>query len=525
MFLWIGELANIIEKSKANELYECVRVKKDLGIKCSTVMTIIDNKTSAIQDNKEFYQILNSNETNPVIRNSDDDERYETFINDSNMIFKVSCLDEKLDEDGDEERELSKYYLEPVEKHWGSLLSHKMLNNNDVLVFDFGTEVYVWNGRNSLYMNKKSGLLLARKLYEEGYDYSECRLSPINPRLDLRKEEEQSRSYFKSSSRPKWTLFGRQSQNVETNLFKAKFTDWPNLSTSKKKIIENQNQISKNRPKSLYTHSPTSSHSTLYSPPKDLFNYEALDQSFFQSLDLSSDENIVNLVLESTSLGRGRSWYDETERRRYQILTENVTIWKINNTELFEVERSLHGEFNSGYTYVIKWQYKVNAVGFKTLKGEASNHQCVTGRDRFALFFWQGDNSSQTEKGSSALLSLQISNLASEDSNENKRLIPHVQVYQNREPPAFCQMFDGSMIVLEQKFEEDTWKMFELRGELNDEAHLVEIKGVLTHRLRSRTSFLFVNLSCKKMLVWHGCLSSELHRQLIVTCAEKFKKR
>ena len=253
----------------------------------------------------------------------------------------------------------------------------------------------------------------------------------------------------------------------------------------------------------------------------------------------------VNLILETSSLGRGRHWFDEIEHRSYDIVTEKVNMWKIHNNELIECNRNSHGELYSNFTYVVKWHYKVNAVGFRALKGGLSQHQGVTGRDRYALFFWHGENSSQLEKGSGALLSLELStsisniagNVSPTEANNvpsnnlfgnEKRSMPHIQVYQHKEIAAFCSLFSGSMIIYSNESpsnSEDAWRMFEVRGELEEESHLIEIKKVRSENLRSLTSFLFVNPSVGTIFIWHGCASSELHRKLIHLCAKKLLKR
>lgn len=111
------------------------------------------------------------------------------------------------------------------------------------------------------------------------------------------------------------------------------------------------------------------------------------------------------------------------------------------------------------------------------------------------------------------------------EDNE-KHSIPHVQVNQNEENSAFCQLFDGSLVILNEDFtSEDKWRMFELRGELEEESHLIEVRKMEAESLRSRTSFLFLNTAKGKMFIWHGLYSSELHRDLIRKCAEKFKAR
>jgi hypothetical protein len=67
IFLLIGEHANIIEKSKANELYDWIRLHKDLGVsKTQTTGHIIDCKSSLIfrQNNfneDEFNLVQNEN--------------------------------------------------------------------------------------------------------------------------------------------------------------------------------------------------------------------------------------------------------------------------------------------------------------------------------------------------------------------------------------------------------------------------------------------------------------------------------
>ena len=163
LFLWIGEHANIIEKSKANEIYDWIRLKRDLGIKTQTNCYVINStftpnqeKSSLSFAEKEFITLLSqsTSQSNSFTKSAscqEEDEKYELLINDTNMVFKVMKMnkttedDERClnynDENSEENNELANYCLQPVDQYWGRILSFNMLDENDVFVFDFGAEV------------------------------------------------------------------------------------------------------------------------------------------------------------------------------------------------------------------------------------------------------------------------------------------------------------------------------------------------------------------------------------------------
>lgn len=49
-----------------------------------------------------------------------------------------------------------------------------------VLVFDFGGEVYVWNGKDVSLGDRKVAVKLGKQLYSGSYDYSNCRVNPLD---------------------------------------------------------------------------------------------------------------------------------------------------------------------------------------------------------------------------------------------------------------------------------------------------------------------------------------------------------
>lgn len=161
---------------------------------------------------------------------------------------------------------------------------------------------------------------------------------------------------------------------------------------------------------------------------------------------------------------------------------------------------SSYGQFHSGDTYVVRWQYTVSQTG-RHLSGQRSRH-VAAGRERCAYFFWHGRDSTVTEQGASALLTVEL----------DEERGPHVRVLQGREPPCFLNLFKGKMVVYNGKRQEEAthsgdWRMFVVRGECPLEAALVETP-VGVQNLRSRGSFLVLSRSTGRCYLWHGAKCS-----------------
>lgn len=48
------------------------------------------------------------------------------------------------------------------------------------LVFDFGSEVYVWTGKDVPLSDRKVAVQLGKQIWSGAYDYSTCRVNPLD---------------------------------------------------------------------------------------------------------------------------------------------------------------------------------------------------------------------------------------------------------------------------------------------------------------------------------------------------------
>ena len=329
IIVWQGTYANVIEKSKSADLGQIIIQMRDLGCKRARRVILVEEEkiTEANHGNKLFWKLLgcSSSQKPEKAGPPDEDENFELEVNDTNLVWNVN----------DETNELV-----PIEEYWGNPMKHDILTyDSRVLVFDFGTEVYVYNGKNAPFSRRRLGLKLAK---------------------DMLKQE----------NRPSWHLFGRINQNMETVLFKEKFLNWPD----KSRLIQTDGKASKR------TISNSDDGAKLSTDVENTF--DAIDMARWPLQE-------PNLELEGTFIGRGRSYYDEAERRQYEIETLSITFWHVTDKDIFELPEKKHGQFHSAETYVVRWRYKVSLTG-RDLKGRPSKHVAV-GRDRWTYFFWHGN--------------------------------------------------------------------------------------------------------------------------------------
>ncbi|KAK6329155.1 hypothetical protein J4Q44_G00011330 [Coregonus suidteri] len=476
-FMWSGEFANVIEKAKASEMASFVQAKRDLGCKASQVTVLEEGINTDNKWAKEFWDLLGGKTDYRGAGEPEEDELYESGVLDSNGVYG-----------------LQEGKLVPHKEVWASIPSVTLLNSKEVLVFDFGSEVYVWTGKDVPLGDRKVAVQLGKQLWSGSYDYSSCRVNPLDACSSNTDVPEQG------EGRPSWALFGRLSEHNETALFREKFLDW----------AERKEEAAMEEAKSPV-------HSTLRSP------LEAAKPDVLKPCDakalLDSAGGPIRSLLEGVDVQRGYGLVQTEDGRQAELATVEVDAWHIREFEEEELVAASLGQLHEGDTYVIRWKYSVTTVVGKRQKpGELSSGG--PGRERSACFFWQGRHSSVSGKGTSALMTVELGNHRG----------AQVLVTQGKEPPCFLQLFQGGLVIHKGSREDDGvnntggWRLYCVRGEATVEASLVEVECCCAS-LRSRATLVLLAAHQEQLYLWHGCKSHAGAREVGTRAVEMLKQR
>lgn len=188
-----------------------------------------------------------------------------------------------------------------------------------------------------------------------------------------------------------------------------------------------------------------------------------------------------------------------------------LQVWRIENFEKVAWPEDKYGHFYGGYSFVVLYSY--------VPKGKT--------RDEHMIYFWQGAESSQDEKGASALAAVALDDSLGGQATQ-------VRVVQGKEPGHFVGVFKGKMIVHtggmasgfknradSDSFDTDGTYMYHVRSTsaVNTKAMQVEESA---ERLNSGDCFVVV--VNKKQYIWQGSFSSPDEREYATVVAGELAK-
>ncbi|XP_054733800.1 supervillin-like isoform X1 [Anastrepha obliqua] len=469
LYRYVGSFANVIEIARSKKICAYIVENKDLGCTATAEVILTDGKFLNEMHWKIFWELLGKPEDYqiPDCGHADEDDLFESSLIETNKIY-----------------EFQDDSLIPMEKYWGCIPKVEMLDPNKVIIFDFGSEMYVWNGKTAPTDAKRAAIKLAQEHFDTGtVDYSSCYVNPVNYAAIVG-----SRDSYKflrrCEKRDNWCILGKITQNMETSLFKEKFSDWPEVEREdleKDYLVNGVHAVKALDGQALYKGEP-------YLEP--------------------------NLVLENANLGRGNFYYDNDSMRHFDVITKSIDKWQIHEFNFDNAKSSSYGHFYSTESYIVRWMYQIS-VTVRELSGKISNRATV-GRDRCVYFCWQGNDSSANEKGAAALLTVELD----KEKGAQKR------VAQGDETPAFIRLF--KLLFQHRGRKEDclrrrnTWRLYQLTGNVPEETLLAEV-DCHARQLRSRASMLLIHGDKGVIYVWHGCKSAKHTREMAELSAEHLR--
>ncbi|CAG0899690.1 unnamed protein product [Darwinula stevensoni] len=293
VFLLLGKYSNVIERTKALKVASTIVDKREYGLGVNAKFIKIDmEKGGQGRQLDEFYRALepdNPHSPHPISQAEDpeEDAKYEMAVIHTNRIYSV-------EEEG---------RLEPIPSACGHVPKVEILQDTKALLFDFGSELYLWLGKKVPWKIRNSAADVILEVWKRGYSYEGCDVNPLNPSSGVVMHPEES------SERPSWTIHVKINQDMEPLLFREKFLNW--------------------------------------SDPSQLIHFRR-DDSTPSNEQMCNGEPALDLKP-----------CDVSQMLKDEPFHPDAQLNKILGLEMEEMHPESKGQFHMGDAYIIRWNYRV----------------------------------------------------------------------------------------------------------------------------------------------------------------------
>ncbi|CAH1793788.1 unnamed protein product [Owenia fusiformis] len=182
-----------------------------------------------------------------------------------------------------------------------------------------------------------------------------------------------------------------------------------------------------------------------------------------------------------------------------------IKIYRIEGNDLEEIPKELHGIFFGGDCYIVAYMYKDES-----------------GKDKYIIYFWQGQRATTEDKAASALQTITL-----DDHLGGQAL--QIRVVMNKEPKHFLKLFHGRLVVFQigqskgfrsmkdHAAYNPTAMLFEIRGNEQDLTRALQVED----RAASLNSNSVFMLDTKdKTYVWVGKNANDSEKEMAQLCCE-----
>ncbi|KAJ3087887.1 Coronin-2B [Quaeritorhiza haematococci] len=181
----------------------------------------------------------------------------------------------------------------------------------------------------------------------------------------------------------------------------------------------------------------------------------------------------------------------------------NLTIYRVKDFTREVIDQNLVGQFFRGESYILMYTYK----------------PALSGVERCISYFWQGMHSTITEKGTSALMTIELSEKTGGD-------VVQVRVVEGKEPKHMCLLFGEQQIVIRLGMSTDPatprkYTTFDIREYYDGLCKAIECD---VQELPFHTNHVSVMIGQQKAYKWHGRHASESEKQYADQIIKRFSK-